>query len=104
LKNGVFWVVTPCGSCKNRRFGGTWRLFYQGDKIGELGTTQAVTINRLATKYFFFPEDTILHCCPIINDTMISVILRTKSIFLTPVSDVLLELVQTCISVANMKK
>jgi hypothetical protein len=26
VKNGVFWVVTPCGSCKNRRFGGTWRL------------------------------------------------------------------------------
>jgi hypothetical protein len=23
MKNGVFWVVTPCGSCKNRRFGGT---------------------------------------------------------------------------------
>jgi hypothetical protein len=22
-KNSVFWVVTPCGSCKNRRFGGT---------------------------------------------------------------------------------
>jgi hypothetical protein len=22
MKNGVFWVVTPCGSCKNRRFGG----------------------------------------------------------------------------------
>jgi hypothetical protein len=21
-KNGVFWDVTPCGSCKNRRFGG----------------------------------------------------------------------------------
>jgi hypothetical protein len=21
--NGVFWDVTPCGSCKNRRFGGT---------------------------------------------------------------------------------
>jgi hypothetical protein len=21
MKNGVFWVVTPCGSCKNRRFG-----------------------------------------------------------------------------------
>jgi hypothetical protein len=26
LKNGVFWDVTPCGSCKNRRFGGIWRL------------------------------------------------------------------------------
>jgi hypothetical protein len=32
IKNGVFWVVTPCGSCKNRRFEGTWRLLHQGDK------------------------------------------------------------------------
>jgi hypothetical protein len=31
LKNCVFWDVTPCGSCKNRRFGGTWRLLLQGD-------------------------------------------------------------------------
>jgi hypothetical protein len=23
MTNGVFWVVTPCGSCKNRRFRGT---------------------------------------------------------------------------------
>jgi hypothetical protein len=23
LENGVFWDVTSCGSCKNRRFGGT---------------------------------------------------------------------------------
>jgi hypothetical protein len=23
MKNGVFWDVTPCGSCKNRRFGGS---------------------------------------------------------------------------------
>jgi hypothetical protein len=22
MKNGVFWDVTPCGSCKNRRLGG----------------------------------------------------------------------------------
>jgi hypothetical protein len=32
MKNAVFWDVTPCGSCKNRRFGGTWRLLHQGDK------------------------------------------------------------------------
>jgi hypothetical protein len=32
IQNGVFWDVTPCGSCKNRRFGGTWRLLHQGDK------------------------------------------------------------------------
>jgi hypothetical protein len=23
MKTGVFWDVTPCDSCKNRRFGGT---------------------------------------------------------------------------------
>jgi hypothetical protein len=27
MKNGVFWAVRPCGSCKNRRFGGTWYFF-----------------------------------------------------------------------------
>jgi hypothetical protein len=32
MKNGVVWVVTPCGSCNNRRFGGTWRLLHHGDK------------------------------------------------------------------------
>jgi hypothetical protein len=23
MKNAIFWDVTPCGSCKNRHFGGT---------------------------------------------------------------------------------
>jgi hypothetical protein len=32
MKNGVFWDVMPHGSCKNRRFGGTWRLHHEGDK------------------------------------------------------------------------
>jgi hypothetical protein len=32
VKNRVFWDVTPCGSCKNRRFGGIYRLLHQGDK------------------------------------------------------------------------
>jgi hypothetical protein len=32
MKNGVFWDVTPCGSCNNLRFGGTYRLHYQDDK------------------------------------------------------------------------
>jgi hypothetical protein len=38
MKNGVFWDVTPCGSCKNRSIRVT--------RIGELGTTLAVTSNR----------------------------------------------------------
>jgi hypothetical protein len=32
MKNAVFLDVTPCGRCKNRRFGGTYRLHHQGDK------------------------------------------------------------------------
>jgi hypothetical protein len=32
MKNCVFWDVTPCGSCKNRRCGGTQRLPHQGDQ------------------------------------------------------------------------
>jgi hypothetical protein len=32
VKNAVFWDVVSCGSCKNRRFGGTYRLHHQGEK------------------------------------------------------------------------
>jgi hypothetical protein len=33
MKNAVFWDVTPCGSCKNRRFfGGMYSLHHQRDK------------------------------------------------------------------------
>jgi hypothetical protein len=32
MKSGIFWDVTPCGSCKNRRFGGTQRLLHQVGK------------------------------------------------------------------------
>jgi hypothetical protein len=32
MKNTVFWHITQCGYCKNRRFGGTYRLHHQGDK------------------------------------------------------------------------
>jgi hypothetical protein len=28
MKNGVFWDATPCGYCKNRRFGRTYRFVF----------------------------------------------------------------------------
>jgi hypothetical protein len=37
LKNAVFWDVTPCGSCKNRRFEGTYRLHHQVNKNQRAG-------------------------------------------------------------------
>jgi hypothetical protein len=32
MKNDIFWDVTLCGYCKNRRSGGTQRRHHQGDK------------------------------------------------------------------------
>jgi hypothetical protein len=32
MKNTDVWDVTPCGSRKNQRFGGTFRFHHQGDK------------------------------------------------------------------------
>jgi hypothetical protein len=32
MKNIVFWDVTPCGSCMNQCFWGTYRFHHQGDK------------------------------------------------------------------------
>jgi hypothetical protein len=32
MTNGVFWVVTPCSSCKNQRFEGKYRLYHQCGK------------------------------------------------------------------------
>jgi hypothetical protein len=39
MKNDFFWDVMPCGSYKNRSFGGTYRLHHRGDKIDTLGST-----------------------------------------------------------------
>jgi hypothetical protein len=40
MKNGVFWDVTPCGFYKNRHFGGTQRVHYQGFFIEILGNPE----------------------------------------------------------------
>jgi hypothetical protein len=46
MKNALFWDVTPCGSCKNRHFGGSIASFIRVTRFVELGTTLAVTRNR----------------------------------------------------------
>jgi hypothetical protein len=46
LKNSVFWEVTPCGPCKSRCFGDHSASIIMVTRIGELGTTLAVTSNR----------------------------------------------------------
>jgi hypothetical protein len=57
LKNAVFWDVTPCGSCKNRRFRGSYRLHMT--RIGELRTALAVTSNRSTQQRNTFSETSV---------------------------------------------
>jgi hypothetical protein len=45
-KDGVFWVVTPCGSCKNDVSEEPGASFIRVTNIGELGTTRAATSNQ----------------------------------------------------------
>jgi hypothetical protein len=72
LKSGVFWDVKPCGSCKIEVSEELSASFISVTRIGELGTTLAVTSNRRRlrrnAKSVFtratrrnIAEDTILH-------------------------------------------
>jgi hypothetical protein len=45
LKNAVFWDVTQCGSCKNRRLGRTYSLYLQDQKKKRTGNNVAVGSN-----------------------------------------------------------
>jgi hypothetical protein len=56
MKNSVFWDVTPRGSCKKRRFGGTYRLHHQGDK----NTLFLRSLLRLLVTANLFPSSSIL--------------------------------------------
>jgi hypothetical protein len=53
MKNGVFCVVTSCGSCKNRRFGGTCRLMKEAP-----GSSETSVLTRAKRRNN--PEHTIL--------------------------------------------
>jgi hypothetical protein len=73
--NGVFWVVTPCGSCKNRRFGGLFlrsvhRLLVAAGAVPSSpifvslmkeapGSSETSVLTRATQRDN--PEDTILH-------------------------------------------
>jgi hypothetical protein len=44
MKNAVFWDVTPCRYCVNRRFGGTYRLHLPGIKIRDSVCSHLLTL------------------------------------------------------------
>jgi hypothetical protein len=75
MKNAVFWDDTPCGSCKNRHFIGTFASIISLTRIGELGML-AVTSNR-STLHSIVPSS------PVFVALMIEAIHSTKMPILT---------------------
>jgi hypothetical protein len=74
VKNAVFWDVTPCFSCKDQRFGETYRLYYQVDKnqrarnkltilvtlmMEEIRSSETLVLSSATMRHI--PEDGILH-------------------------------------------
>jgi hypothetical protein len=45
MKNAVFWDVTPCGSCKNRRFGGKHQILHGLKDLSSVGTATAYRLD-----------------------------------------------------------
>jgi hypothetical protein len=50
MKNSVFWDATPCGSGKNRRFGGPYR-HHQGGKNERARMLEAIRSPKL--RFFY---------------------------------------------------
>jgi hypothetical protein len=66
MKDAVFWGVTPCSSCENRRFEGMYHLHHQGEQNQQ--TSKNISRRYVPPKRKFlqephsliFPEDGII--------------------------------------------
>jgi hypothetical protein len=50
----IFWEMTPCGSYKNRRFGGSYRLHLQGER--DVGDTILLNVGSYKSHTVSFPR------------------------------------------------
>jgi hypothetical protein len=75
MRNAVIWDVTSCGSCKNRRFGGTCRLHHRGEK------NQRARNNVSSVLRFLVTAD-VVSSSPILVTLMIEAIVPPRCWFL----------------------
>jgi hypothetical protein len=73
MKNGVFWDVSPCGSCRRQCFGGTYRSVLQSPatltcfsslivftlKMEEIRSSEMSVHTRTTRRHI--PKNAILH-------------------------------------------
>jgi hypothetical protein len=84
MRNAVFWDFMPGISCKNRRFGDTYRLA----RISELETTLEVTRNgiRLRRNYYvlrLLVSANVVPSSPILVTVLMEAIRSSKTSVLT---------------------
>jgi hypothetical protein len=84
MKNGVFWDVTPRGSCKNQRFGELSASFIRVTRIGELGTL-AVTSNLVFLRSVrrLLVTASVVHSSPILVTLMKEALSSSETSVLT---------------------
>jgi hypothetical protein len=61
LKNAHFRDMTPYGSCKNRRFGGIYRLHHQGGNSQRTRNNVSVTANVVPSSQIIFTLIMVIH-------------------------------------------
>jgi hypothetical protein len=79
VKNAVFWDGMLRGTCKNRRFGGTYRLHHQGDRNRR--ATDDIVFLRSVLRLLFTAN--VVPSYPILVILMMEAILPSKTSVLT---------------------
>jgi hypothetical protein len=59
IRNAVFWAVTTCGCCKNRRFGETYRLADYFALMEAINSSETSVFTRATRR--LIPENGIIH-------------------------------------------
>jgi hypothetical protein len=85
MKNGVFWGVTPCGSCKTNASEELSASIIRVTRIGELVTTLAVTSNRIFLRSVFrlLVTANVVPSSPIIVTLMMEALNSSETLVLT---------------------
>jgi hypothetical protein len=60
MKNAVFWDVTPCGSCKNSRFEGTYHPHHQGEKLFTAKFPSSLFLSTLIMETILYSKTSFL--------------------------------------------
>jgi hypothetical protein len=104
MKNGVFWYMTPCASCKYPRFGRTHRLHHQGGKNQRV--RKNVNSNwqpKQAVKYYYLCRHSIVFLRCVLRLLVTAYVVPTSPILVTLMAEAKRRLLQEPHSLTSQK-